>query len=82
MNNKPIVFKDCLKTFTRDQDKALTPEQTVEHFYNRFEAFDVKILSEVKRIDNGRLDIPVYFSVCTDEAQALTGIGGRKPVTA
>jgi len=73
MNNKPIVFKDCLKTFTRDQDKARTPEQTVEHFYNRIEAFDVKILSEVKRIDNGRLDIPVYFSVCTDEAQALTG---------
>lgn len=73
MNNKPIVFKDCLKTFTRDQDKARTPEQTVEHFFNRIEAFDVKILSEVKRIDNGRLDIPVYFSVCTDEAQALTG---------
>ena len=73
MNSKPIVFNDCLKTFTRDQDKARTPEQTVEHFYNRIEAFDVKILSEVKRIDNGRLDIPVYFSVCTDEAQALTG---------
>ena len=73
MRNNPISFQDCPKTFTRDQDKALTPEQTIENFYNRLEQFDIKILSEVKRIDNGRLDIPVYFSVCTDEARSLTG---------
>ncbi len=73
MRNNPITFSDCPKTFTRDQDKACTPEQTIENFYKRLEQFDVKILSEVKRIDNGRLDIPVYFSVCTDEAQAFTG---------
>ena len=73
MRNNPISFQDCPKTFTRDQDKALTPEQTIENFYRRLEQFDIKILSEVKRIDNGRLDIPVYFSVCTDEARSLTG---------
>lgn len=73
MRNHTITFRDCPKTFTRDQDKAKTPEQTIENFYKRIDAFDIKILSEVKRIDNGRLDIPVYFSVCTDEAQALTG---------
>ena len=73
MRNNPIQFKDCPKTFTRDQDKALTPEQTIDNFYQRLEEFDIKILSEVKRIDNGRLDIPVYFSVCTDEARSLTG---------
>ncbi len=73
MKNSIISFGDCPKTFTRDQDKALTPEQTIENFYRRIEEFDIKILSEVKRIDNGRLDIPVYFSVCTDEARALTG---------
>jgi ribosomal protein S12 methylthiotransferase accessory factor len=73
MRNNPISFQDCPKTFTRDQDKALTPKQTIENFYNRLEQFDIKILSEVKRIDNGRLDIPVYFSVCTDEARSLTG---------
>lgn len=73
MRNNPISFHDCPKTFTRDQDKALTPEQTIENFYERLEQFDIKILSEVKRIDNGRLDIPVYFSVCTDEARSLTG---------
>ncbi|NNK13991.1 MAG: tetratricopeptide repeat protein [Desulfofustis sp.] len=73
MRNNPIHFQDCPKTFTRDQDKALTPEQTIDNFYERLEQFDIKILSEVKRIDNGRLDIPVYFSVCTDEARSLTG---------
>ncbi|NNF45570.1 MAG: tetratricopeptide repeat protein [Desulfofustis sp.] len=73
MRNNSIRFQDCPKTFTRDQDKALTPEQTIDNFYERLEQFDIKILSEVKRIDNGRLDIPVYFSVCTDEARSLTG---------
>lgn len=73
MRNNIISFADCPKTFTRDQDKARTPEQTIEHFFQAIEEFDVKILSEVKRIDNGRLDIPIYFSVCTDEARSLTG---------
>ena len=73
MRDRHITFNDCPKAFTRDQDKALTPEQTIDRFYEKLDGFDIKILSEVKRIDNGRLDIPVYFSVCTDEAQALTG---------
>jgi ribosomal protein S12 methylthiotransferase accessory factor len=73
MKKTIISFGDCPKTFTRDQDKAFTPEQTIDNFYRRIEKFDIKILSEVKRIDNGRLDIPVYFSVCTDEARTLTG---------
>src|SRR5210317_1515604 len=73
MRNTPTSFQSFPKTYTRDQDKARTPEQTIENFYQRLEMFDIKILSEVKRIDNGRLDIPVYFSVCTEEAQALPG---------
>ena len=70
---KKITFDTCLKTFTRDQDKAISPTETVERFFSKLDRFDIKILSEVRRIDNGRLDIPVYFSVCTDEARALTG---------
>lgn len=73
MKKKTIVFKDCLKTFTQDQDKAITPEETLKNFYARVEQLDLQILSEVKRIDNGRLGIPVYFSVCGDDARALTG---------
>ncbi len=73
MKTNSIIFNDCFKTFTRDQDKALSPEQTIERFFQKIERLDIDIVSEVKRIDNGRLDIPVYFSVCTDEARALTG---------
>lgn len=73
MKRKLIQFTDCLKTFTVDQDKAITPEETLERFYKQVKSLKVNILNEVKRIDNGRLDIPVYFSVCGDAASALTG---------
>lgn len=73
MKRKLIQFTDCLKTFTVDQDKAITPKETLERFYKQVKSLKVNILNEVKRIDNGRLDIPVYFSVCGDAASALTG---------
>ncbi len=73
MKKKSIEFKDCFKTYTTDQDKAISPEETLEYFYKRVGELDLKILNEVKRIDNGRLDIPVYFSVCGQDALFLTG---------
>lgn len=73
MKRSSIAFKDCFKTFTRDQDKAITPEDTLKRFYDQVEKLDINILSEVNRIDNGRLDIPVYFSVCAEGASSLTG---------
>ncbi|TKB11087.1 YcaO-like family protein [Desulforhopalus sp. IMCC35007] len=73
MKKKSIQFNDCLKAFTIDQDKAISPEETLKYFYSKIKTLDLKILSEVRRIDNGRLDIPVYFSVCGDDAMALTG---------
>jgi ribosomal protein S12 methylthiotransferase accessory factor len=73
MKKTCITFQDCLKTFTIDQDKAVRPEATLEKFYNKIEALDFVILNEVKRIDNGRLDIPVYFSICGEDAAAMTG---------
>lgn len=73
MKKKMITFKDCFKKFTEDQDKAIKPEETIARFYKKLEALDFEILKEVKRIDNGRLDIPVYFSVCAENATELTG---------
>lgn len=73
MKKKKIEFSDCLKTFTKDQDKAIRPEDTLKRFYNQVEKLELNILNEVKRIDNGRLDIPVFFSVCGDDASKLTG---------
>ncbi len=73
MKNDKITFQDCWKTFTEDQDKAMRPEETLRRFYQQVAQLEVSIVSEVKRIDTGRLDIPVFFSVCSDEAQRLTG---------
>jgi ribosomal protein S12 methylthiotransferase accessory factor len=73
MQRKSVTLQDCFKTFTTDQDKAISPDKTVELFLKKLETLDLKILSEIKRIDNGRLDIPVYFSVCGDDAVQLTG---------
>jgi ribosomal protein S12 methylthiotransferase accessory factor len=73
MKKKSIQFNDCLKTFIVDQDKAITPEETLKNFYAKVESLDLNILNEVRRIDNGRLDIPVFFSVCGEDTYALTG---------
>jgi ribosomal protein S12 methylthiotransferase accessory factor len=73
MQRKTITLQNCFKKFTTDQDKAISPDMTVDHFYQKLATLDLKILSEVKRIDNGRLDIPVYFSVCGEDAAAMTG---------
>jgi ribosomal protein S12 methylthiotransferase accessory factor len=73
---KTIQLHDCLKNYTYDQDKACSPEETVERFYEILKEARLNILKEVKRIDNGRLDIPVYFSVCGEDA--LKTIGTKK----
>ncbi len=76
MNKKIIHLHPCQKQYTFDQDKACSPEETVRRFRRRLEEAGLDILREVKRIDNGRLDIPVYFSVCGRDA--LDVIGTKK----
>lgn len=68
-----IVLKDAFKGTTRDQDKAIPPEETVRRFRERLEQIDLDILEDTVRIDNGRLDIPVYFSLCGPDAEAVVG---------
>ena len=69
----PIELKDAYKGFTRDQDKFVSPEQTVALFRERLQTIDLDVLQETVRIDNGRLDIPVYFSICGKDAERLIG---------
>jgi ribosomal protein S12 methylthiotransferase accessory factor len=71
--NHQIVLKDAYKGYTLDQDKIVSPEETVRHFRERLQRVDLDILKETVRIDNGRLDIPVYFSVCGRDAEAVIG---------
>ena len=68
-----IVLRDAFKRFTYDQDKVLTPEETVRRFREKLRKVDLDILEDTVRIDNGRLDIPVYFSVCGQDAFRIIG---------
>ncbi len=71
---KPILtIEDVYKQFTLDQDKIMPPEETVKRFRRRLESIDLDILQSTIRIDNGRLDIPVYFSTCGKDAAAVIG---------
>ena len=77
MTQKRIIkLHSCTKKYTYDQDKACSPEETVERFLQKLKEANLDILKEVRRIDNGRLDIPVYFSVCGEDA--LKTIGTKK----
>ena len=68
-----ISLKDAWKTYTDDQDKLISPEETLKTVREKFLRLKLSILEETVRIDNGRLDIPVYFSVCGADAERLTG---------
>jgi len=68
-----IELKDAFKSYTADQDKIITPEETVRKFKEKLKAVDLDILENTVRIDNGRLDIPIYFSICGKDAEEIIG---------
>ncbi|MGE5838454.1 MAG: YcaO-like family protein [Deltaproteobacteria bacterium] len=68
-----IVLKDAYKGYTLDQDKVITPEETVRRFRAKLKELDLDILERTLRIDKGRLGIPVYFSVCGKDALEVIG---------
>mmetsp|Transcript_3131 Transcript_3131/g.1841 ORF Transcript_3131/g.1841 Transcript_3131/m.1841 type:complete len:575 (+) Transcript_3131:7107-8831(+) len=71
--NHIIKLNDAYKRYTLDQEKLYPPEETIIRLKEKLKLLDLDILSYTKRIDNGRLDIPVYFSVCGRDASALIG---------
>ena len=68
-----IEIEDAFKTYTHDQDKILAPTETVQRFRTKLQNVDLDILKKVERIDNGRLDIPVFFSQCGLDAHKIIG---------
>ena len=73
MKKKILSLGPCPKQYTYDQDKACTPAETVARFRERLYASGLDLLEEIRRIDNGRLDIPIYFSVCGEDALQVIG---------
>lgn len=66
-----IVLSSCPKGYTHDLDKAIAPEETVRRVRARLEAARTDILAETRRVDAGRLGIPVYLSVCGADARRV-----------
>ncbi len=73
MNTDKIILQDAYKGFTLDQDKIVPPEKTVERIKRKLNEIELDILKGTLRIDNGRLNIPIYVSVCGNDAKAVTG---------
>ena len=68
-----IDLRPTPKTYFKEQDKTRAPRDTVEWVRGMFARMGGRILRQSMRIDTGRLNIPVYISLCGPEAAALTG---------
>ncbi len=68
-----MKLKKVRKAFSDDLDKARVPGETVAIVKERLEQVGEKILTRTLRIDTGRLDIPVYISICGKDAIRIIG---------
>ncbi|NCC25362.1 MAG: tetratricopeptide repeat protein [Deltaproteobacteria bacterium] len=64
-----ISLNSTLKGHTADLDKTCPPGETVSRVTARLEETGLDILAETRRIDTGRLGIPVYMSLCGPAAK-------------
>ncbi|MDD2219120.1 MAG: YcaO-like family protein [Desulfoplanes sp.] len=71
-----ITIDSCPKNYTRDLDKACSPGETVTRIKNILRQNGKEILAENRRIDTGRLNIPVFMSICGSDAKDI--MPGRK----
>jgi ribosomal protein S12 methylthiotransferase accessory factor len=66
-----LELSPCHKGYTRDLDKAVSPEQTVNHVRSVLDCSEGGLLEKTKRVDTGRLGIPVYLAVCGPKAREV-----------
>lgn len=59
-----IRLSPCPKNPMSDLDKALPPEETLARAAEALKKSGLDILAETRRVDQGRLGIPVYLAVC------------------
>jgi len=62
---------DSFKLTGSTHDKIMSPEDTIKIFKQRSKSANLEILQQTRRIDNNRLGIPVYFSICTEKAETI-----------
>lgn len=68
-----MKLQDSYKESGAAYDKVRSPEETLEWVRARLDALDIPVLQETRRVDSGRLGIPVYVSRYTPHAACLTG---------
>lgn len=66
-----IELKQCIKSFTTDQDKACSPVETVQRVKAKLEDQCKGVLAKTDRVDTGRLGIPVFVSQCGPAARDI-----------
>ncbi len=69
-----IHIAPCPKGDAQDLDKTRPPAQTIADVRRAFQAMEdagLDVLAETRRIDTGRLDVPVYLSVCGGAARRV-----------
>ncbi len=66
-----IKINPCPKGYVTDLDKTCTPEETVSRAREALSQSGKRILAQTRRIDTGRLGIPVYMSVCGEDAREI-----------
>ena len=71
MSSFGITLKPCPKGYTRDLDKAVSPAATIEHVHSRLAAAGLDVVAGTRRVDVGRLGIPVYLGLCGKDARAV-----------
>ena len=67
----PIRLKSSPKGFTRDLDKAIAPEETFARVSGILQTFGDNIFAGARRVDVGRLGIPVYMGMCGPKARDI-----------
>ncbi|WP_029459198.1 YcaO-like family protein [Solidesulfovibrio alcoholivorans] len=74
MNASPAALRGLTsrpKTHTLELDKTCPPAETVARAKEAFARLGKGVLAETRRIDTGRLGIPVYMSLCGEAARGV-----------
>ena len=66
-----IKIHSCPKGYVTDLDKTCSPEETVARAREALAGQGERILAQTRRIDTGRLGIPVFMSICGEAAREI-----------
>jgi ribosomal protein S12 methylthiotransferase accessory factor len=64
-------LRPCPKASSSDLDKAQSPAHTLATVRSIVDQSGLHVVAETRRIDTGRLGIPVFLSVCGADARAV-----------